>query len=233
MYQRRAVLGATAAGIAGLAGCSGVTGGSGSATDTDTAATGTGGESGGEHPALTDIGTQPALGPDPAGGGALVVAFEDPSCSLCRRFEQNTLPQLRSELVDPGELSFVYRGYPVVYEWGKPATQALESAFAADEAAFWALKDHYYAEQGSFTTDNVLDATERFLSEATDVDAAAVVEDARNQVHDAAVRADVDAGEAAGAGGQTPVFYLFRDGEFRTRVSGPQGYDVFAAALGF
>jgi predicted DsbA family dithiol-disulfide isomerase len=63
------------------------------------------------------------------------------------------------------------------------------------------------------------------------VDAASVVEDARNERHDAAVQADLAAGRAADAGGQTPIFYLFRDGAFRTKVQGPQGADVFAAAL--
>jgi protein-disulfide isomerase len=185
----------------------------------------------GGHPAAAGLADQPALGPDPAGATAVVVAFEDPSCTLCRRFELNTLPTLRSEYVDAGDLSFVFRGYPVVYPWGEPATQALESTFAASEAAFWALKDHYYAEQSQFGSDDVLDLTEAFLAEETDVDAAGVVDDARNERHDAAVQADLEAGRAADAGGQTPVFYLFRDGAFRTKVQGPQGPDVFAAAL--
>lgn len=92
-------------------------------------------------------------------------------------------------------------------------------------------EDHYYAEQDSFGTGDVFDRTETFLAEETDVDAASVVDDARSERHDAAVRADIEAGRAAGAGGQTPVFYPFRDGEFRTKVQGPQGADVFAAAL--
>jgi protein-disulfide isomerase len=200
-------------------------------SETSTATpTGTPGPLGG-HPAATGLGDQPALGPAPAEATATIVAFEDPSCVLCRRFELNTFPTLRSEYVESGDLSFVYRGYPVVYPWGKPAVQALESTFAASEDTFWALKDHYYAEQDSFETDNVLGLTETFLAEETDVDAASVVDDARNERHDAAVQADLAAGRAADAGGQTPIFYLFRDGSFRTKVSGPQGADVFAAAL--
>ena len=243
METRREFLAVGAGGLAALAGCtalggdgSGGDGGgsggdgadaSGSATATDAGTP----EPLGGHPAAAGLGDQPALGPDPAGATAVVVAFEDPSCTLCRRFELNTLPTLKSEYVDVGDLSFVFRGYPVVYPWGEPATQALESTFAASEAAFWALKDHYYAEQDRFGTDNVLDLTEAFLAEETDVDAAGVVDDARNERHDAAVQADVEAGRAANAGGQTPIFYLFRDGAFRTKVQGPQGPDVFAAAL--
>lgn len=233
MHTRRAFVAAGAGTLAALAGCTGGgTGGGGSGGATETAGTPRPPQLL-RHPATDAIENQPTLGPAVTDATAVIVAFEDPSCVLCRRFEENTFPELRSELVDPGELAFVYRGYPIIYPWGKPASQALESTYAASEDAFWALKDHYYAEQGSFDTDNVLAETEAFLASETDVDAGAVVEDARNERHDDAVQADLAAGEAAGVGSQTPVFYLFRDGVFRTRVSGPQGYDVFAAALGF
>jgi protein-disulfide isomerase len=245
MDTRRTFLAASAATLAALAGCTGGPGGGDGNGDGD----GDGGNGGdgtptgtptaeavetlATHPAARDIDAQPHLGPPVEDAAGVVVAFEDPSCTLCRRFEQNTLPDLRSNLVDTGDAAFVYRGYPVIYPWGKPATQALESTFAADAEAFWALKDHYFAEQGSFDADNVLSETEAFLASETSVDAAAVVDDARNERHDDAVQADIEAAQAAGAGSQTPIFYLFRDGEFRTRVSGPQGYDVFAAAMGF
>lgn len=229
METRRGFLAAGVGGLAVLAGCTalgtGGEGGDGGGTPTD------GSGALGGHPAAAGIADQPALGPDPAEATAVIVAFEDPSCTLCRRFERNTFPTLKADYVDAGDLSFVFRGYPVVYPWGKPATQALESTFAASEVAFWDLKDHYYAEQDAFGTDNVFESTESFLAEETDVDAASVVDDARNERHDAAVQADLDAGRAADAGGQTPIFYLFRDGVFRTKVQGPQGADVFAAAL--
>jgi protein-disulfide isomerase len=245
MESRRAFLAAGAGGLAALAGCTALGGGDGGgggdgrgggsddgtgAASPSGTATGTPGALGG-HPAAAGIGDQPTLGPAPTEATATIVAFEDPSCTLCRRFERNTFPTLRADYVEPGDLSFVYRGYPVVYPWGKPATQALESTFAASESAFWALKDHYYAEQDAFGTENVFERTGTFLAEETEVDAASVVEDARNGRHDAAVQADIEAARAAEAGGQTPIFYLFRDGAFRTKVQGPQGADVFAAAL--
>jgi protein-disulfide isomerase len=249
MNTRRGFLAAGAGTLAALAGCvggggqgggdgdgdgdGGGDGGSGSENGATGTPTGTPTTRLADHPAAAGIETQPRLGPPVSEATAVVVAFEDPSCTLCRRFEENTLPDLRTNLVDPGDAAFVYRGYPIIYPWGEPATQALESTYAASEDAFWALKDHYFAEQGSFDTENVLEETESFLASGTDVDAASVVNDARNRRHDDAVQADIDAARAAGAGSQTPIFYLFRDGEFRTRVSGPQGYDVFAAALGF
>jgi protein-disulfide isomerase len=239
--RRRRLLGALGtAGAVGLAGCTGGSDGSG------------GGDGGGDgsgsgdpwelpdHPALTELDAEPALGPDPGEAPGLVVGFEDPACISCRRFEEGTLPKLKSDHVANGDLTFVYRVLPITYAWGRPATQALEATYAAareggagrDAAPFWDLKDHYYAEQDAFNVDNVLDRTETYLASETDLDAAAVIEAAREKRHDDRVQADMDAAEAADAVA-TPTFFLFRDGKFKTSIMGAQSYDVFATALGF
>lgn len=228
---RRAFLAAGAGAAAALAGCAG----GGTTTDAPTgttAGTATDGGGGGlpDHPALAAVEAQPALGDLSRPG--VIVAFEDPSCPLCRRFEENAYPRIVSELVEPGKAAFVFRGYPVVYPWGDPASHALEATYDADPGAFWGLKDFYFSVQADLGTDNVLDRTESYLAENTDGDAASVVAAVEEGSYDAAVGTDLDAGEEAGASG-TPAFFLFRDGEFRTGITGPQGYDVFAGALGF
>ena len=236
-HARRAVLAGTGAlAVSALAGCLG----GGRASDRGSER---GSESGGptatpdenslsNHPAAANLDAQPTRGPDPFEARGVVVAFEDPSCPRCRVFEQDTVPQIQSDLVESGTVSLVFRGYPVIYPWGKPATQALESTFAASADAFWALKNHYFAKQSSFTTDNVLDATREFLAANADVDAEAVVADAEAKGHDAQVQADLDAGMAAGAGHTTPSVFLFSNGEYRTKASGSVSYSVVKNALG-
>lgn len=231
MDRRRFLAAAATTATLGLAGCAE------NATDGADSGGGYGAGETAETPAGTPIGDHPAaeaLDAQPTLGEAtdtLIVAFEDPSCTLCRRFERNAYPRIVSELVEPGDVSFVYRGYPIIYPWGEPAAAILEATYAADEAAFWSLKNHYYAEQGSFSTANVYGASRSYLAEETAVDAGAVVSAARNGEADDAVAADVDAGETLGIG-QTPEFYLFADGVFRTTVRGAQGYGVFESALG-
>lgn len=173
---------------------------------------------------------QPRLGPDPFEADAVVVAFEDPSCPNCRRFETNAFRKIRSEWTDAGKASFVFRGFPVVYPWGKPASQALEATYAHDESAFWTLKDHYFAEQDAFDEGNVLDRTETFLAENAMVDAETVVSEAREEAYDDAVQADLSAGEEAGFSA-TPSFLLFRDGSLVTELAGPKSFSVFENAL--
>ncbi|EMA51998.1 thioredoxin [Halococcus morrhuae DSM 1307] len=184
-----------------------------------------------DHPAATALAGQPFRGPAPGTAPGTIIAFEDPSCHNCRRFNEDTLPAIESKLVEPGEATFVYRNFPHAFAWGEPAMQALEATFARGEAPFWALEGHYFATQEEFSEENVLDRTEEFLAAETAVDASAVVADAEAKKFDEAFQRDADAGDAAGVV-STPTFYLFRDGEFLTEVRGAQSYQVFARALG-
>jgi len=213
--ERRRFLTLAGVGVAGsLAGCGGGS---------------QGGQSIADHPAAANLAAQPHRGDLE---GHVVLAFEDPSCDLCRRFHQNTLPEVRSNIVEPGLGAYVVRTYPIIYPWGEPATQALESTFARDEGAFWSLFAHYFENQSEFSTENVLDRTAAFLDESTDLDGAAVVADAENQAHNEAVQADIDAAENAGLPQQTPIVLLFRDGEFVTTANGSVSYDLIAETLG-
>ena len=184
-----------------------------------------------DHPVGGDLDAQPRLGPDPGTAAGTIVAFEDPSCPRCAAFEAQTVPKIRSELVDPGDASYVVRTAPLVYPWGEPAIHALEATHARDADAFWALLAHYFDEQDALDTGNVLDRTETFLRGETAVDGAAVVADAESGASGAAVRTDVDAAEAADVSG-TPTVFLFRDGEYRTRVTGSVSFELVRQSLG-
>jgi protein-disulfide isomerase len=241
-YTRRTALGAlAAAGVAGLAGCLGGAGGSdANGSDSSTATppptpvpggrVAVGPEAFGGHAAADGIEGQPVLG-DVSSATGVVVAFEDPSCPRCAAFERAAGARIRSELVPAGDVAFVARTVPIVYPWGRRAVPALEATFARDADAFWSLFDFYFAEQSSFTTDNVLDRTESFLAEGTDLDAAAVLGEVNSGTVANAVDADVAAARAAGVDG-TPTVFLFRDGEYRTRATGSVSFDVVTGALG-
>jgi protein-disulfide isomerase len=227
---RRRFLGTAGGLLAGLAGCLGGDTGGGS-SDGATRTAELAGESADvtfDHESAAGINDQPTLGDRDWQG--VIVAFEDPSCPTCRRFHRNTFPQIRSDLVATGDVAYVLRGYPVVYEWGGPATQALEAVSDRDPAAVWDLAAHYFDQQDQFSTDNVLDQTREFLNGRTEVDGDAVVADVGSDAYADAVQTDLDAGQAAGASG-TPTFYLFGDGEYQTTVSGAQDFTVFENVL--
>jgi protein-disulfide isomerase len=235
--RRRLLTTGGAALAAGAAGCLGSGSGSGSTPDPGQGGSGT---PIAEHAAANGLDGQPYRGPDPTDAPATLIAFEDPSCARCRAFERQVVPELRGD-VEAGRLSLVARNYPVVYPWGKPATQALEAVYArsddggdGEEAirAYWGLFDHYFAEQDAFSEGNVLSRTESWLAANSELDAEAVVADAEAEAYDDAVQTDLDAGDAAGADGVTPSLFLFRDGRYRTKARGSVSYDVIAGALG-
>jgi protein-disulfide isomerase len=224
--RRRFLTGSAAVAGTLVAGCLG--GGSGDGDG------GTDGRTLDSHPAARELDSQPHLGPAPGEAAGTIVAFEDPSCPRCKNFEEQTVPRLRSELVEPGDATFVFRGYPIIYDWGKPATRALEATYARNEDAHWALVDHYFGEQDDFRSagrDAVLSRTREFLAAETSGDADAVLAAVENGDPAEAVGTDLDAGEAAGASA-TPAVYLFRDGQYRTSYSGSVGFDAVRSTLG-
>lgn len=221
--SRRAVVGAGALGAVGLLGGAAATGQFGGFGGSETTLA--------DHPAGQALDGQPTLGPAPSEAEGTIVAFEDPSCTSCARFESQTFPRLKSELIDPGRVSFVFRTIPVVYAWGEPASLALEAVHAREPSAFWGLKDFYYENQRDLGSDNVLDATQQYLAEGTDVDPDGVVQDIENDVPRDAVETNLQTAQSADVGG-TPTFFLFNEGTYRTRITGPQSFEVFENSLG-
>ena len=221
---RRTLLGSVggAASFA-LAGCLG--GGSGSGDESSE------GVALADHPLGENLGDWPHLGPDPFEAPATLVVLDDPSCSRCAAFHQGTVAELESQYVESGELSIAVRPYPVVYAWGEPAAHALEATLARDESVFWDLLEHYFAEQGSFTTDNVLDQTETWLGENTDLDAAAVIDAVDSDSVTSQIEATLAAGEEAGAGGVTPATFAFVDGSLQTSLNGSVSTSTVETAL--
>ncbi len=232
--QRRDILRVGSATVLGsLAGCTAGGGSDGETTNTDS------GEDDGSpdeentlagHPGTAGLESQPYQGADPTAAEAVIVAFEDPSCQTCRRFERETLPTIRSELLDPGTASFVFRGLGIIYDWGEPAAKALEATLARSESAHWALKEHYYETQSRFSVDTVSSRTRSFLDDETNIDGGSVLEDVNAGAADAEYEIDLDAASAVGISA-TPTFLLFRDGEYVTKATGAVSYDLFATAL--
>lgn len=184
----------------------------------------------GDHAAAQGIEGQPVMG-DPATAPTTVIAFEDPSCPTCASFERRTGSRIREELVPSGQTAFVMRTIPVIYPWGRTAVPALEATFARDAGAFWALLDHYFATQGSFDTDNVLERTREFLQSSTSVDVDGVIADVESDAVQSAIDTDLAAADAAEVRG-TPTIFMYRDGEYQTNASGPVSFDVVTRVLG-
>lgn len=214
---RRNVLGASATGALGLlAGCLG-----GDQPPTI------------DHPAAADLRAQPRLGPPIDDSESTIIVFEDPSCPVCRIFEERTFPQLEESLVDPGRTSFVSRGFLAAAPWGRQGLNLLESTFAREEAAFWGLRAALFANQGQvYSEETLYEVAREFLATETSLNADRIVRDARSDRFEGAVNRDVTAARDAGVRG-TPTFFLFESGSYLTKIEGAPSYELLENAFGY
>ena len=88
-----------------------------------------------------------------------IVMFGDFQCPSCKRFETETLPQIRSAYVDQGKVRFVWRNFE---HYGEESVAAARAAHCAGEQGkFWEYHDTLYRNQrgigsGAFSRSNLL-----------------------------------------------------------------------------
>lgn len=80
---------------------------------------------------VIDIEGWPFLGEKDA--PVLMVEYSDFACSFCARFWSDTLPVIKEQYIDTGQVKFVYKDLPVV--GGDMAAEA--SHCAAEQGAYW------------------------------------------------------------------------------------------------
>ena len=87
---------------------------------------------------------------DPVMGNAnarvTIIEFGDYQCPICRLFWKETLPRIRKEYIDTGQVKLVFRDFPLpVHSMAVPAAMATECA--EDQGRFWEFHDKVYREQ--------------------------------------------------------------------------------------
>ncbi|MEK6889722.1 MAG: DsbA family protein [Nanoarchaeota archaeon] len=82
-----------------------------------------------------------------------VIEFSDYQCPFCRKFWQDTMPELKKNYIDTGKVKFVYRDFPLGFHDGAiPYAMAAECAREkGGDKAYFKMHDKIFAEQ------NILD----------------------------------------------------------------------------
>ncbi len=156
----------------------------------------------------------------------VIVEWSDYQCPFCRRFWEQTLPELKSEYIDTGKVKLVYRDFPLGFHAGaKPAAQAAECAreIGGDEAYF-EMHDKIFEEQGKQGQGTVQFTADDVKNWATEIgyDVGECMDSGKfdNEIND-----DLAAGSTAGITG-TPGFII--NGKL---VSGAQPFSVFKQVI--
>jgi protein-disulfide isomerase len=153
----------------------------------------------------------------------LVEEFSDFQCSFCRRFHDDTLPQILEAYVDTGKVNFVYRHFPIL---GPGSTRAaIASACAQEAGLFWEYHDILFANQNesnpeAFSFGRLEDFAEALGMSGSDFRSCLL-----STEFNAAIEAEYEAAQAAGAS-STPSFLI--NGVL---LSGAQPFEVFQEAI--
>lgn len=141
----------------------------------------------------------PAKGP--ANAKVTVQVFSDFECPFCVRAAP-TLDDVSERF--NGRIRIVWRNYPLAgHERARPAARAALAAFAqGGSPAFWKLHDFFYSPQADLS-----DAGLRNAATKLSLDADKLVAAAQSTQYDAAINADMAAGDAVGIEG-TPATFI-------------------------
>lgn len=140
----------------------------------------------------------PAKGPDQA--KVTLQVFSDFECPFCVRAAP-TLDDVEQRF--HGRIRVVWRNYPLPsHARARPAARAALAAFAlGGSAGFWRLHDWLYSTNGDLSDAGLTRAAAQLS-----LDPAAIARAARGTEYDAAIDADMAAGDAAGIEGTPAVF---------------------------
>lgn len=181
------------------------------------------------HPSTNNLMNQPALGPEPSRDVPVVIAFEDVACPVCARFHNNTFQSIK-DYTDSGDLTFIYRGIDVVYNWGSVAAKVQEAVHQNRENRTFDVIDTYFDRQGEFSSSNELDKSSELLRDLDIDNPDDIIKQVNDGEFDEEVSNDLSASEKSGVRG-TPTFDLLTDGKHKTKLVGAKNIETFENVL--
>lgn len=176
-----------------LAGCPGA--GSGDPTETPT-------DEGNDRPEPEQQLPTPTGGdPDAA---VTVAAFEDFTCPHCATYTGEIQPQIWSEYVEPGDVTYEWHDFPVrqdPHAWLASDAARSVQANADSIDAFWEFTELIFENQNSLSLD-----TYETLANEVGVDGATVRQETEHRTYEPTVVADRQLGLERNVGGTPTVF---------------------------
>ena len=161
----------------------------------------------------------------------IIVEYSDGQCPFCRKFQQETLPQLKREYIDTGKVAFYHKDFPLgFHEGAETYAEAPRCARAqGGDEAFWKVYDKISEEQNTLDGGTVKSTipypgVEKVKQWAQEVgyDIGSCLD---SSTYRNAVQQDLSEGVANGIQG-TPGFLI--NGKL---LSGAQPFSAFKAAI--
>lgn len=179
------------------------------------------------HPSMNESSEQPRLGPKPEETNALIVAFEDPACPSCASFHTGPFQELKQNHIEEGNLTFIYRGIDVIYNWGQYPLQVQEKIYQNQPDKVFDVIDEYYRRQRQISPNNVQEKSREILQDAG-LDVEEYTSDLNS--YNSAIQTDLSDSRQSRVRG-TPTMFLFKDKKYETTVVGPKPATIYESIL--
>jgi len=181
------------------------------------------------HLPIIDVTGAPTLGSDAA--LVTLIEFSDYECPFCIRHFTSTMPEIAKELIDRGQLRYVFRDFPIAaIHPGSP--RAHEAARCAnDQGRFWQMHGRLFSAPGTHTDEGLTGQ-----ASAAGLDVPRFRDCLASGRHAEEVKASVAQVTEYGASG-TPVFFIgvrnraTNHVEVLRVISGAQPYASFKEAI--
>ena len=128
--------------------------------------------------------------------------YEDFSCPFCGNFKHGIFPQIETEFLDPGDVRYEHRDFPIpVNEWSRPVANAARAVQEeAGDEAFFEFTHEIYNHLGGYSYDVI-----ESVADDLGYDGDAARDAAENESYDDVITADRERGESLGVGGTPTV----------------------------
>jgi len=161
-----------------------------------------------------------------------IVEFGDFQCPFCKRFHQQTLPELKSNYIDKGIINLVWKDFPIESIHQNAIASSLAGECADDQGSFWELHDRIFEEQGiwqGLPTNIAINDFKRYAIELG-MDQTKFNDCLDSQKYLQEVLDDFRYGAKSGVSG-TPAFFIGNEKTGFVLISGAQPYSVFESVI--
>ena len=136
----------------------------------------------------------------------LLVEFSDYQCPFCKRFYDETLPQIRQTYIETGKVRLVFLDYPLPFHPQAPI--AAHAAWCAgDQDAYWEMHDKLFAEESRWVENDQAESVLVTLADELGLDKDAFQTCVGEKPHEVDVQAGLVEGQRLAVSG-TPTFFV-------------------------
>jgi len=180
--------------------------------------------------------TKISLDDDPVKGDpnapVTIVEFSDFQCPFCKRFFDQTLPDIEEQYIKTGKVNFVYRDFPLSSIHPNAQAAHIGAECADEQGKFWEYHDILFEKQSEWSKTSLSDLNnvlEQFASEVG-LESNSFGTCLESTTFLSEVNKDYSDGISYGVTG-TPAFFIGNDKDGYVKLTGAQPFSAFQASI--